>query len=60
MLIKMIPLSIVIASFVFPMVLARSPRPRRALDILYVVMALAALVWCLLCLRVYPRYVWPE
>ena len=56
----LIPLSIVIASIVVPMVLARSRRPKRAMTILYVTMALMALVWCMLCLRVYPRYVWPE
>jgi hypothetical protein len=56
----LIPLSIVIASIVVPMVLARSRQPKRAMTILYVTMALMALVWCMLCLRVYPRYVWPE
>ena len=56
----LIPLSIVIASIVVPMVLARSRQPKRAMTILYVTMALMALVWSMLCLRVYPRYVWPE
>ena len=60
MLLKLIPLSIVIVSIVVPMVMARSRHPRRAVTVLYVTMALATLVWCLLCLRVYPRYVWPE
>ena len=32
----------------------------RAVTVLYITMALLAFVWCMLCLRVYPRYVWPE
>jgi hypothetical protein len=56
----LIPLFIVIASIVIPMMLARSQRPKRAMTILYVTMALLAFVWCMLCLNIYPRYVWPE
>ena len=56
----LIPLSIVIASILVPMVLARSRRPKRAMTILYVTMIFTTFVWCMLCLRVYPRYVWPE
>ena len=59
-MVRMIPLSIVIASIVIPMVLARSRRPKQAITILYVTMVLLILVWCLLCVRIYPRYVWPE
>ncbi len=57
---KEIPLSIVIASIVVPMMLAGSKRPRRAMRVLYLTMALLALVWCILCLKVYPQYVFPE
>ena len=57
---KTIPLSIVIASIVVPLILSRSKSPRRAMRLLYVTMALLALVWCFLCLRVYPQYVFPE
>jgi len=57
---KNIPLSIVIASIVVPLVLSRSKNPKRAMRWLYVTMALLSLVWCFLCLRVYPQYVFPE
>jgi hypothetical protein len=57
---KEIPLSIVIASIVVPMMLSGSKRPRRAMRVLYVTMALLALLWCILCLKVYPQYVFPE
>ena len=57
---KYIPLSIVIASIVVPMIAARSPRPKRALTTMCVTMALLAFVWCMLCMRVYPVYVLPE
>jgi hypothetical protein len=57
---KVIPLSIVIASIVVPMLLSGSKRPRRAMRALYVTMALLALLWCILCLKVYPQYVFPE
>jgi hypothetical protein len=57
---KEIPLSIVIASIVVPMMLSGSKRPRRAMRVLYLTMALLALVWCILCLKVYPQYVFPE
>ena len=57
---KEIPLSIVIASIVVPMLLSGSKRPRRAMRVLYLTMALLALVWCILCLKVYPQYVFPE
>ena len=56
----LIPLSIVIASIVIPMFFARWRRPKRAMTILYLTMAVTVLVWCMLCLRVYPQYVWPE
>ena len=57
---KMIPLSIVIVSIVVPMVLSRSKRPRQAMRVLYFTMVVLAFVWCILCLKVYPRYVFPE
>ncbi len=57
---KEIPLSIVIASIVVPMMLSGSKRPKRAMRVLYVTMALLALLWCILCLKVYPEYVFPE
>jgi len=58
--VKSIPLLVVIASVVLPIVLARRPRPQRAVRTLYVSIAITALVWCWLCLMIYPRYVWPE
>ncbi len=57
---KTIPLLIVIASIVLPIALAGRPRPQRSLRTLWVSIAIAALVWCGLCLMIYPRYVWPE
>ena len=57
---KNIPLSIVVASIVVPIVASRSNRPSHALKMVCVTMALLAFVWCMLCLRVYPVYVLPE
>jgi len=59
-MVHQIPLSIVIVSFLVPLVLARRPRPDRSVRMLYLTIALAALVWCALCLNVYPAYVLPE
>jgi hypothetical protein len=59
-LIKQIPLLIVLASFIVPMVLAGRPRPQRRVGQLYVAMGVLLLLWVFLCLTVYPRYVPPE
>ena len=55
-----IPLSIVVLSIVLPMVLSGTKRPKQALKILYLSIAVLAFVWCMLCLYVYPAYVLPE
>ncbi|HTQ47120.1 MAG TPA: hypothetical protein VMI75_30405 [Polyangiaceae bacterium] len=55
-----IPLSIVLVSIVVPMMLSGTKRPKQAIKILYVSIAIAAFVWCMLCLHVYPQYVLPE
>jgi hypothetical protein len=49
-----IPLSIAVVSLVVAIALSRSPRPAKAVRILYVGIAVLAFVWCMLCLRVYP------
>jgi hypothetical protein len=55
-----IPLMIVVVSIVLPMYLSGTKRPKQALKILYVSIAVVAFVWCMLCLHVYPQYVLPE
>jgi hypothetical protein len=55
-----IPLSIVVVSIILPMLLSGTKRPKAALKILYFSIAVAAFVWCMLCMHVYPQYVWPE
>ena len=59
-MVKMIPLSIVIATIVVPMFVAARPRPKRSVRIVQIIMTIVALVWAMLCLEVYPRYVFPE
>jgi hypothetical protein len=59
-MVHQIPLSIVILSIALPIILSRRPRPRQAVRTLYLVMVIGALVWCMLCLHVYPAYVLPE
>jgi hypothetical protein len=56
----LIPLFIVLVSIALPIVLARSPKPKRALRWLQISIAVFALVWAFLCLDVYPLYVLPE
>jgi hypothetical protein len=56
----MIPLFIVAASIVAPLVLARQARPKRSLRRLYMTIALLAFVWAILCVSVYPHYVFVE
>lgn len=53
-MVNQIPLSIAVVSFVVAIALSRSPRPEKAVKILYASIALLALVWFMLCLRVYP------
>jgi hypothetical protein len=55
-----IPLSIVLVSIVLPIVLSGAKRPKQAITILYLSIAVLAFVWCMLCLHVYPQYVLPE
>ena len=55
-----IPLMIVAASIVLPMLLSGTKRPKQAIKTLYVSIALLVFVWCMLCLHVYPQYVVPE
>jgi hypothetical protein len=56
----MIPLFIVVVTVVVPVTLARQKSPKRSLRRLYLAIALLALVWALLCVGVYPHYVFPE
>jgi len=55
-----IPLSIVVVSIILPMLLSGAKRPKQAIKILYFSIAVAAFVWCMLCMHVYPQYVLPE
>jgi hypothetical protein len=57
---QLIPLSIVIASVVVPMIFATRPRPKRAVRSLQITIVALALLWALLNLYAYPRYVVPE
>ncbi len=59
-MVHQIPLSIVLLSIVLPLVLSKRSRPKAAIRVLWVSMALSALVWSLLCLHVYTAYVLPE
>ena len=59
-MVKLIPLSIVLASIVLPMWMASLPRPKRALRRLQITMALLMLLWAILCVQVYPMFVVPE
>jgi hypothetical protein len=56
----LIPLGIVLASIGLPIAIAGSPKPKRALRWLQITIAVFALVWAFLCLKVYPVYVLPE
>jgi hypothetical protein len=55
-----IPLSIVVVSIVLPIALSGAKRPKRAIKVLYLSIAVLAFVWCMLCLHVYPLYVLPQ
>jgi hypothetical protein len=59
-MVKAIPVMIVLASIVTPLVLSGQSQPKRAVRRLYVIMAAFALIWAILCVSVYPRYVFPE
>lgn len=52
-----IPLSIVVLSIVLPIALSGTKRPKQAVKILYLSIAVLAFVWCMLCLHVYPANV---
>jgi uncharacterized membrane protein len=56
----MIPLFIVATSLVASVAFARGSRPKRSLRWLYITIAVLVFVWAILCVRVYPRYVFPE
>jgi len=55
-----IPLFIVVVSIVLPMLLSGTKRPKQAIKMLYLSIAVLAFVWCMLCLHLYPAYVLPE
>ena len=57
---SVIPLFIVIATIAVPIYFSARPRPKQALRKLQLTMAVLALLWAILCLQVYPRYVVPE
>jgi hypothetical protein len=59
-MVKLIPLSIVLASIIIPILLAEKPGPKKTVRTLQVTMAIVTLAWALLCLHVYPAYVLPE
>ena len=52
-----IPLSIVVVSIVLPIMLSGSKRPKQAMRLLFISIAVLAFLWCMLCLHVYPAYV---
>jgi hypothetical protein len=56
---RMIPLSIVLVTIVVPILLARRPT-RRSFRSLVLWMAVFSLLWAILCVSVYPKYVFPE
>jgi hypothetical protein len=56
----LIPLFIVIVSVVLPIVFSRQKKAKPSLRRLYLAIALLAFVWAILCVSVYPRYVFPE
>jgi hypothetical protein len=55
--VKSIPLTIVLATLIVPIVLAGRPGPKRHIRQLYITMGLLMLVWTFLCLAVYPANV---
>jgi hypothetical protein len=57
---KYIPISIVIFTAVIAGVYAGRPRPLPAVRSMRVAMIVFLLVWCYLCLNVYPKYVFIE
>jgi len=57
---KMIPLSLVVLTVALPLALSGRPSPRRSVRRLYWFIAIYIVLWCLLCLNVYPRYVFIE
>ena len=59
-MVKLIPLSIVIVSIVLPMMLASKPKAKRSVRTIRITVALVALLWAILCTRIYPIYVLAE
>ncbi len=59
-MVKLIPLSIVIATIVVPMLFSNRNPAKRALRNLRFTMAALILFWAMLCVYVYPQYVFPE
>ena len=59
-MIKALPFSIVLATFILPFWIAENPRPKRSLKRLQSWFVIAVVVWALLCLYLYPRYVYPD
>ena len=59
-MVKVIPVSIVITSIVLPIVLSNKKSPKKALKQLQIFFAVAVFIWAILCVYVYPKYVFPE
>jgi len=57
---KNIPFTLVMLTIVLPIFLARRPRLKKNVRLMYGLMALYVVVWGILCLKVYPRYVFIE
>lgn len=57
---KYIPFSLVLFTVVVPTYLAWKPRPKPALKRMWMLMAIYIIVWCSLCLYVYPLNVFIE
>ena len=54
---KLIPLSIIIAFVVIPMLLASGVRPNARLRLTLILVLVYLLIWTRLVLRVYPAYI---
>jgi hypothetical protein len=59
-MVKGIPVFIVLVSLVLPIVLASRAKPKKQLRTLQLTIAALAFLWAILCVYVYPRYVFPE
>ncbi len=57
---KMIPLSIVIASIVLPVIYSKRPKPKNALKSLQITIAVFAFFWAVANVYIYPKFVFVE